>query len=209
MNHSELALNVFSRHAKEYNDKFLDQSAYADALSQFIDLIPIDQRSILDIGCGPGNVLSHLIQLDDSIKVSGIDFSPEMIHIAKENCPGADLRVMDCRDVSSLGGEFGGIVCSFCIPYLAHEETFRLITDISKKLTDGGALYLSTLIGEPDDSGLERNSHGEEVYLYYHNSNELKQRLQAEGLSLVAEKVIDRHTEDRPDEWVMVLRKNA
>ncbi len=209
MDHSVLAHNIFSRYAQEYSNKYMDQSAYADELSQFIELIPTDQRSVLDIGCGPGNVIRHIIQTDVSMKVTGIDFSKEMIRVANENCPGADLQVMDCRDVSSVDGKFGGIVCSFCIPYLTTDETSKLVSDISKKIVDGGAFYLSGLLGDPEDSGIERNSDGEEVYVYYHNLDELKGKLKDKGFNLVAEKVIDRSRVQRPNELVMVLLKNA
>jgi SAM-dependent methyltransferase len=208
MDHSGLAFNIFSRHANEYNEKYRDQSAYADVLTDFINKIPDEHRSVIDIGCGPGNVSRFLLDTDPALIIKGIDFSPEMISIARQNCHGADLQVMDCRNVSIIDGEFGGIICSFCLPYLSPDEASKLIIDLAGMMAYNGVLYLSTMLGDPANSGIEKNSHGEEIYVYYHNTEGIMNQLHAAGLNTIRNKVIDRSTDNRPDELICLFSKS-
>ena len=186
MDHSGQTLNIFSRYAKEYNEKYMDQSAYADILMEFIQKIPERSRNVLDVGCGPGNVMRFVMDAEPELRIHGIDFSPEMIRLAGLNCPGAVLEVMDVRDANSIDGPFGGIICSFCIPYISHEEASSLIKELSGKLVNDGTLYLSILSGDPERSGIEKNSKGEEVCIYYHDTASLRDQLKQEKRSLAA-----------------------
>lgn len=68
----------------------------------FIDLLArIDAeapRSVLDIGCGPGNLTQLLAQRWPSAQVSGFDSSEEMIARAEADWPGLDLAVEEIGD---------------------------------------------------------------------------------------------------------------
>src|SRR3989344_625722 len=77
----------------------------------FIDFIRkyipnINSKSALDFGCGSG---SFCVQLDSmGFKTTGIDFSNEMIQIAKANVlKGINFYVGDSDTVASLAPEIG------------------------------------------------------------------------------------------------------
>jgi hypothetical protein len=50
----------------------------------------------------------------------------------------------------------GGIVYSFCLPYLPESEAAQLIEDIDQLLLPGRMLYLSIMEGNHSNSGIER-----------------------------------------------------
>jgi trans-aconitate 2-methyltransferase len=79
-------------------DRYL---TYADERGRpFLDLIGrIDAdspRTVVDLGCGPGNLTGLLAQRWPDADVLGLDSSPEMI--AKAQAPGVRFEVVDLRD---------------------------------------------------------------------------------------------------------------
>ena len=85
---------------------------------------PTNQSKILDIGCGTGH---HVGLLDsNNISVIGIDNSPAMIEISKQNYPKSDFRQLDA--MSSMifqANSFTHILCLyFTIYYLKDKQLF-------------------------------------------------------------------------------------
>ncbi len=69
-------------------------------------------RSVLDVGCGTGTVLS-LLSEGREVALSGIDISPEMIRVAKRNLKtGADLEVGDSEQLPWRENSFDLVVCT-------------------------------------------------------------------------------------------------
>ena len=63
-----------------------------DLLSRISHLRP---RSIIDVGCGPGNSTELLARAFPDAEIIGIDTSPEMVASAAERLPGIEFEVMD------------------------------------------------------------------------------------------------------------------
>jgi hypothetical protein len=53
-----------------------------------------------------------------------------------------------------------------------------------------GVLYLSTMLGRSEDSGLERCSSGDQVYVTYHSEEQIVGLVQGCGLGIVRHKQI-------------------
>ncbi|HEY6787897.1 MAG TPA: trans-aconitate 2-methyltransferase [Trebonia sp.] len=68
----------------------------------FIDLIArigaAAPSSVVDLGCGPGNLTALLAQRWPDADVSGVDNSPEMIEAARAAAPALDFETGDVRD---------------------------------------------------------------------------------------------------------------
>jgi SAM-dependent methyltransferase len=62
---------------------------------------------ILELGCGNGDLLAAL----EPMHGIGIDFSPEMVALAKERHPSLDVRVQDVHNLD-VEGEFDAIILS-------------------------------------------------------------------------------------------------
>ena len=52
-----------------------------------------DQDLILDLGCGPGNIIEKLSEIYPSVKMIGIDGSEKMIEVAKNRQKEKDFRI--------------------------------------------------------------------------------------------------------------------
>jgi trans-aconitate 2-methyltransferase len=66
-------------------------------------LPPIEARSVVDLGCGPGNSTEVLALHYPHAQVSGIDSSPDMIMAARRRLPQADFTVAAVQAWSASG----------------------------------------------------------------------------------------------------------
>lgn len=166
-------IETYSVSALAYQNKFMDMDLYNDTYNTFCHLINRSNAKIFEIATGPGNVVKYILCKRPDFKIFGIDLSPNMIELARQNNPKADFAVMDCRNIHVIDTKFDGILCAFCLPYLSKEESFKLISDASLLLEPDGVLYISTMEGDYNKSGYETTSFSgnNRVYVYYHQAD--------------------------------------
>ena len=173
MNPHQETLNTWNKVAQLYQEKFMDLEMYNESYAIFCDAIVKSNASILEIGCGPGNITKQLLRLRNDFSIHGIDFSANMIELAQKNNPTAQFEVMDARNILKLNITFDGIIAGFCLPYLSEEESLKLIADASTLLNKNGILYISFVEGDPTRSGFHASSTGDRTYFYYHEVTRL------------------------------------
>ncbi|MDO9457301.1 trans-aconitate 2-methyltransferase [Nocardioides sp.] len=76
---------------------------YADERGRpFVDLVgripSTAPATVVDLGCGPGNLTALLAERWPGARVTGVDSSPEMVARARATVPGIDVEVGDLRD---------------------------------------------------------------------------------------------------------------
>ena len=180
-----MAVNVFNKCAAAYQDKFMDVSLYKDSLDLFCDSIEKEHADILEIACGPGNITRYLLNKRPGFKILAIDLAPNMLELARSNNPEAEFRLMDCRDIGTLGKMYDAVMCGFCLPYLSKDEAVKLIKDASDLLTDRGVIYLSTMEDDYARSGYQTSSSGDRLYMYFHQSDYLHSALKGNGFKTI------------------------
>lgn len=92
-------------------------------------------RTIVDIGCGPGNSTAVLKEVFPNAKILGIDNSDTMIMKAKEKYTDIDFSVCSAED---LTGSYDLIFSNACLQWIPDHET--LIPRLMERLTGNGAL---------------------------------------------------------------------
>lgn len=101
-----------------------------------LNRIKISPKSILDIGCGPGNSTNQLQQFFANGNIIGIDSSDNMLEKARSLYP--DLRFEKCfvpDDLNKLES-FDLIFSNACLHWIPNHEV--LLPKIMEKLNDGG-----------------------------------------------------------------------
>jgi 2-polyprenyl-3-methyl-5-hydroxy-6-metoxy-1,4-benzoquinol methylase len=185
MDKTAMAINVFSRHAKAYQDKFMDVSLYHDTLDLFCSSIAKANAAILELACGPGNISRYLLNKRPDFQLLGTDLSAPMLELARINNPEATFAIMDCRHIDKLEGSYDGIMAGFVLPYLSKEEAIQLITDARRLLKPAGMLYLSTMEDDYSKSGLETSPSGNQIFIHYHQADYLVHALEENNLLVV------------------------
>lgn len=156
-----------------YEEKFMHLKIYDDSYDFICEAIPEANASLLEVGCGPGNITRYLLSKRSDYRITGIDIAPAMIELARKNNPAAEFFVMDSRDIHILDSKYKGIICGFCIPYLSPADVEKLITDASQLLLEEGLLYISFVDGDPARSGYQSSGTGHKTYFYFHQIDTL------------------------------------
>ena len=186
MDKTKIVKDVFNRCAEDYVHQFMDVGLYHASFDKFCEEMPNESASVLEIGCGPGNITQYLLEKHSDFRILGIDLSENMVAFAQKNNPQATFLVMDCRHLGEMTQKYDGILCGFCLPYLSRAEAAQLIKDCSELLNENGILYLSTMEDDYEKSGLKTSSSGEySLYMYYHEAAYLTELLEANRFSII------------------------
>ncbi len=145
--------NYYEGEAREYDQQFYGttkgyptlQYRHRYMLDMALSLnLPNDAR-ILDIGCGPGEMVLDLAR--KQWKIWGIDIAQAMIDIAKEKAAKAQVTNeihLATGDIEQLDFEdqfFDLIICSGVVEYLPGDE--KWMREISRTLKPGGVLIIN------------------------------------------------------------------
>ena len=97
-----------------------------EEINKLIDLLPQKGR-ILDAGCGTGLPAAKYL-IENGFDVIGVDFSDEMLKLAKRNVPKADFIKQNITDLDFPDNYFDGLISLYAIihiPREKHEEIFQ------------------------------------------------------------------------------------
>lgn len=109
-------------------------------LDRLLSYVP-EGAGVLDIGCGAGEPIArHLIE--QGCAVTGVDFSPAMLSMARRRFPGARWIEADMRGLD-LGERFAGIVAWDSFFHLSKDEQREMIPRLARHLLPGGALLVT------------------------------------------------------------------
>lgn len=100
-------------------------------------------ETVLDLGFGTGKLTRRLYQ--EGCRITGIDFSEEMLRLARRHMPRAELIRHDFSrglPEALFGRRFDFILCTYAIHHLDDGQKLRLIEQLRPLLTPGGALLI-------------------------------------------------------------------
>jgi trans-aconitate 2-methyltransferase len=100
-------------------------------------LPPIDARSVIDLGCGPGNSTQVLAERYPQARIAGIDTSPDMIAAARRRLPQIDFTVDDVSHWQAPG-PFDVILANAVLQWVPHHE--ELMPKLIGQLAPRGGL---------------------------------------------------------------------
>ncbi|MGW2629630.1 class I SAM-dependent DNA methyltransferase [Streptomyces chattanoogensis] len=136
-----------------YDEAFPHKEGQVASGDWLAGALPAGSR-ILDVGCGTG--LPTARQLSDAgHRVVGIDLSPSMVKLARDNAPGAEFHRLDIADLRGgrLGGpgSFDGIAAFFSLLMLPRAEIPYALGLLHDLLRPEGLLALSMVEADVDD----------------------------------------------------------
>jgi ubiquinone/menaquinone biosynthesis C-methylase UbiE len=99
-------------------------------LKRLINVQP--RQAMLDLACGQGFFAS---QLQDIIKIIGIDISPELIKIAKKNCSKSKFFVSPAENINQLSlPQFDKVLTVLALQNIADlTKTFHNVSQVMKR----------------------------------------------------------------------------
>lgn len=175
MDHQLKTVDIYNQYVKEYEEKFMLFDLYNDTFDALLNVLPIT-ASILELGCGPGNVINYFLNKRKDLIITGVDLAAEMLKRGKEINPSADFILEDIRNLNAFTKQYHAVVGAFCLPYLSHTDLDQFFQDISRLTKENGYVYLSCMEGDPNKAGFEKTSFtgNSELYIYYHERSVLE-----------------------------------
>lgn len=175
MSHHNQTVEIYNKYSKAYLDKFMHFDLYNDTFDFFLTLLPT-KAHVLELGCGPGNVIRYFHDRRNDLIISGLDLAPEMLKLAKTINPEAEFEVMDLRHINKISKKYEALIAAFCLPYLSYEDLNKFFIDCSALLHHDGIMYVSCMEGPVEKSGFEKTSFTEDsdLFIYYHQADNLE-----------------------------------
>lgn len=110
-----------------------------------LDLFDQDGKLILDIGCGPGEMIRDLLKRQ--CRVWGLDIAEGMLRVAQKNLEekaGNGEMCLGCGNIEALGFKektFDGAICAGVIEYLDSDK--KALRELNRVLRKNGTLIIT------------------------------------------------------------------
>ncbi len=137
---------LFDKWAPNYDGCFLQWGAFTpvhNIIIEHLGEIPPASK-FLDVACGTGNLALRLAEIAPGGKVVGLDFSPEMIALARAKTPveGANVEFIkgNAEVLPFPDDSFDFVSCSCAFHHFPHSE--KAVREMYRVLKDGGRAFM-------------------------------------------------------------------
>lgn len=135
----------------EFWHKVRNRSGYENVwLDRFLENLP-KPADILDLGCGTGDPIAAYF-LASGHSITGVDYAPTMIDIAKKTFPDSQWVLADITKIPDLG-MFDGILSWDGFFHLSIEEQRAVLPQYAEIIKPGGVLLLTVGADEGEVTG--------------------------------------------------------
>src|SRR2546421_10835596 len=131
----------------------LSYDAFADATALFVD--PLLQAAgvkagtgLLDVACGTG--VASARAAERGARVTGVDFSPEMIAAARKRHPAIAFETADAEALTFADASFDAVLVNFGIHHVERPE--RVIAEARRVLAPGGIFAFTVWADRKDNT---------------------------------------------------------
>lgn len=172
--------NVFNKIAETYVNHFGEDWEFINEIEDFaLNFEP--NSTIVDLGCGSGYITDFLTKKE--LNAIGIDFSSEMIKIAKEKYPNNRFIIDDFINLKKYFKEdsIDGAILIYSLYFVPKEQLNEFFKTLSNVLKKGAKVLFVTQIGNEEkyvktsimlESGVD-----EKIYVNYNMKEQLEKLL--------------------------------
>lgn len=108
--------------------------------------IGLNNKEVLDVGCGTGHLLMHLKEHFQMKKIYGMDFSDAAIAIASQNIPEGEFNVHDIY--KNHDKKYDVIFCTEVLEHLVNPED--ALARLIEMMKENSVLYITVPNGRTD-----------------------------------------------------------
>jgi SAM-dependent methyltransferase len=141
---------------------------------------------VADVGCGPGRITAYLRGI--GIDAFGIDLSPGMIGVARQDHPGLRFEVGSMTRLDVADGSLTGLLAWFSLIHVPDSEVPATLAEFHRALRPGGPLLLGFHAGEGTELKTQGyGGHPMKVHVHRRSPARVAAWLGAAGFTVEAE----------------------
>ncbi len=168
----DVTKETYEKIADGWMESHQSDTWWIDGTDAFASLMSSGAR-VLDVGCAGGVKAEYLV--GKGLDVVGIDYSENMIGIAKRRVPKAVFYLMDMRDIDSSLGLFDGIFMQASLLHIPKKEVFSTLMRMRSVLNPEGCLYIAVKVLKPGSPEEEMKvEDGDSRFFSYFTMDELR-----------------------------------
>lgn len=118
--------------------QFKDGERFNDWMMPHLEPLIPKEGHILEVGCGLGATIKHILSINPMLGVSGIDISPTAIDNCNENIEG---KFWTQKAEFDIAGYYDLIICSQTLEHVDFPND--CILNMKKALSENGTLFLT------------------------------------------------------------------
>jgi ubiquinone/menaquinone biosynthesis C-methylase UbiE len=169
-------------------------------LDEFASLLP-KKAKVLDVGCGDGIPVAQFLA-ECGFNVTGIDFSKNMLKLARKNVPKAKFVLKDMTKLDLETGSFDGLTAFYSIIHVPREKHFLMFQSFHRILKPKGIMLIC--LG-PDEWEATDKYHGTEMFWSHYDPKKSLQLLRKAGFEKISDNILVRGGEKHY--WILAKNK--
>lgn len=196
--------DTYNAIAKDWHLDHLDDDWWVAGTTAFAELLPSGAH-VLDIGCGSG--LKSKFLIDKGLRVTGIDFSENLLAIARETAPTATFMCMDMRTIESLPETYDALFAQASLLHIPRVDALEVVRGWITRLKPGGFIYLAVKevkAGRSLEENLKETDYGYEYerFFSYYTMEEMESLIDILGFDIVY-----RAVQTPNNRWIQLIGK--
>ncbi|WP_459711029.1 class I SAM-dependent DNA methyltransferase [Actinophytocola sp. KF-1] len=130
---------VAAAYASRLRDSMTERPYMRGMVTLFADLVrAAGDGPVVDVGCGPGHVTRFLHDL--GLDAFGIDLSPGMIEVARDDHPGIRFEVGSMTDLRLPGASVTGLLAWWSLIHVPDDEVPVALAHFHRVVRPGGVV---------------------------------------------------------------------
>lgn len=197
--------DTYNKIAKDWFTEHKESDWWSQPMDKFLEYLrPGDL--ILDVGCGAAIKTKYIVER--GFKAVGIDFSEEMVKLARQYLPTADFYVKDINEPLHFSTTFEGIFAQAILLHTPKVKVPETLKNLLNNLKPGGYLFLGVKgirPGQNEEVNMVESDYGYEYerFFSFYTMPELKSYLTSFNMEIVYETVI----EHNGTAWIIAIAK--
>jgi len=176
---------IYNRFAVTYENN-RDSFDMSEIFEEFYGNLNLPEGNLLDLGCGAGEPFARWF-LDRGWNVTGVDFSSQMLELARRYAPEMKAICADMRDVEFDKSTFDAIISIYSLFHVPREAHLHLFQNWSQWLRPGGKVLFTyatqEYTGQEEFDG-NKEFLGEQLFYSHDREPALMEKLQQSGLTV-------------------------
>jgi ubiquinone/menaquinone biosynthesis C-methylase UbiE len=109
---------------------------------RFADFAGVVTGPALDVGCGPGALVTELAERLGEDRVAGVDLSEQFVAAGRARVPGADIRLASAEALPFATGAFAVALSQLVVSFVPNPE--QMASEMTRVVRGGGTVAFCT-----------------------------------------------------------------